>query len=77
MQELVKVVELTVVRRIPLQELICSNCEQKFYGMRLRKYCSSQCQTRAAWQRNRQVQLARQRKRRLEQKLLKKTKAVA
>lgn len=48
----VKIVKVTVERHITLTEKICSQCEEKFMGMKIQKYCSKRCSNLAAYHRN-------------------------
>lgn len=48
----VKVVEVNVTRRIPLTEKVCPQCDEKFLGMKIQKYCSKRCSNAAAYWRN-------------------------
>jgi endogenous inhibitor of DNA gyrase (YacG/DUF329 family) len=52
MDEDVREVTVTIVRRYQLTKGVCPVCGSGFAGSRLRVYCSHQCQRRAAWQRN-------------------------
>lgn len=48
----VKVVEVALTRRISLTEKICPQCDKRFMGMRIQRYCSKRCSNLAAYWRN-------------------------
>jgi len=51
-KQAVKVVQVTMERRIPLSEKTCPQCEQHFMGMKIQRYCSKRCANLAAYWRN-------------------------
>jgi hypothetical protein len=48
----VKIVKIAVERHIKLTEKVCPQCEKKFMGMQIQKFCSKRCSNLAAYQRN-------------------------
>jgi len=48
----VKVVEVTIKRRIVLTEKVCPRCGTSFFGKKIQKYCSKRCSNLAAYWRN-------------------------
>ncbi len=45
----VKVVEVTLTRRIPLAEKVCPQCGTHFMGAKLAIYCGQACVKKAAY----------------------------
>jgi len=48
----VKVVTVTIARKISLFEKVCPQCRKKFEGAKVRTYCSTVCANKAAYHRN-------------------------
>ncbi len=48
----VKIIEVTMQRKIPLTEKICPQCGAHFMGMKLKQFCSTACAKKAAYHRN-------------------------
>jgi hypothetical protein len=48
----VKIVEVTMTRRIPLEEKICPQCGKRFEGAKLARFCSKACANKASYQRH-------------------------
>jgi ribosomal protein S27AE len=48
----VKIVEVTLTRRIPLTEKVCSQCGTSFMAMKIQQYCSKACARKASYWRN-------------------------
>lgn len=48
----VRVVKVTIERHIPLTEKTCPQCDKRFMGMKIQKYCSKRCSNLAAYWRN-------------------------
>lgn len=48
----VKIVDVVLKRRIPLQEKVCPQCGKTFMGAKVARYCSKTCANKAAYWRN-------------------------
>jgi predicted nucleic acid-binding Zn ribbon protein len=48
----VKEVELTVTRRLTLEEKTCPVCGKTFWGAKVKRYCSRACQNKANYERH-------------------------
>jgi hypothetical protein len=59
----VKVVQVTMERRIPLSEKTCPVCEKRFMGAKLAKFCSQACKLKASYQRHAEERRAERRER--------------
>jgi hypothetical protein len=51
-QPKVKVMEITVKRRVQLEEKVCPQCGKKFMGRKLAQYCSKACVRKASYWRD-------------------------
>ncbi len=43
---------MEVVRRLPMEKKSCPTCGKEFWGPAVRKFCSTSCRNKAAYDRN-------------------------
>jgi hypothetical protein len=48
----VKVIEVTIKRRVTLEQKACKQCGKTFMGIKRKEYCSRACVEKAAYHRN-------------------------
>jgi hypothetical protein len=51
-KQFVKIVKVIIDRHIPLVEKTCAQCEKKFVGVKVKRYCSTACAKKASYWRH-------------------------